>query len=304
MAKIQEVTAVGSAALDTIETPYGKVENSVGGSIFYIGAAGGLFAPFNIVAVVGTDFPLQEIEFLYDRNVNLDGLEITAGETFHWECRYHKNMNIRDTICTELGVFEEFRPRLPIAAVKAGYLLLANIHPELQLEVLEQMEKPRLVAFDTMNLWIKTERDRVLELIERVDLVIINDEEVNLLTGEAHPLMGAYKLAKMGPRFVIVKKGEHGSILVSKADPPFLCPAFPLENAKDPTGAGDTFAGALVGYLAATDDLGSFNLRRAIVYGTITASFAVEDFGIERLKLLTSGEIEERFRVFRTMVEF
>ncbi|MCF7811408.1 bifunctional hydroxymethylpyrimidine kinase/phosphomethylpyrimidine kinase [bacterium] len=300
----QELTAVGSAALDTIETPHGKVEDVLGGSVFYIGAAAGLFAPTNIVAVVGDDFPFDEIEFLRERNVNFDGLETAMGDTFRWSGRYHKNMNIRDTLSTELGVFAGFEPKLPFGAAEAKYLLLANIHPELQLDVLEQMEEPRLVAFDTMNLWIETAREQVLELIKKVDLVIINDEEITLLTGEISPFAGASKIIKMGPRYVVVKKGEHGSVLISRDDPPFLCPAFPLAEAKDPTGAGDTFAGAMMGYLAATDDLGDFNMRRSIIYGTITASFTVEDFSIERLKQITSDDIEERVRVFRTMVEF
>jgi len=300
----QELTAVGSAALDTIETPHGKVEDVLGGSVFFIGAAAGLFAPINIVAVVGDDFPFDEIEFLRERNVNFEGLETAIGDTFRWSGRYHENMNIRDTLSTELGVFAGFEPKLPVAAAEAKYLLLANIHPELQLDVLEQMVEPGLVAFDTMNLWIETAKDKVMELIRKVDLVIINDEEIGLLTGEISPLVGADQIIKMGPRYVVIKKGEHGAILISKDDPPFLCPAYPLLEPKDPTGAGDTFAGAMMGYLAATDDLGAFNMRRSIIYGTIAASFTVEDFSVEMLKQISWEDIEERFRIFRTMVEF
>jgi len=302
--QVQQVTAVGSIALDTLNTPFGRVEDALGGSISYIGAVGGLFAPINIVAVVGDDFPMDEYDFLRDRNVNLEGLEVAPGETFRWEARYHDNMNIRDTISTELGVFEGFQPMLPQAAREARYLLLANIHPSLQLDVLEQMHDPRLVAFDTMNLWINNARDEVEAVINKVDLVIVNDEEIALLTGEQSPLAGALELTKMGPRYVVVKKGEHGAVLVSHDDLPFLCPAFPIANPKDPTGAGDTFAGAMVAYLAAVDDIGTFSLRRAMVYGTIAASFTVEDFGLSRLKSLTTGEIEERYRHFRSMVEF
>ncbi|MDP8238724.1 MAG: PfkB family carbohydrate kinase [Candidatus Hatepunaea meridiana] len=300
----QQLTTVGSAALDTVETPFGSVKDALGGSVFFIGAAGGLFAPVNIVAVVGDDFPMEEIDFLKKRNVNLDGLEIASGSTFRWEGRYHENMNIRDTISTELGVFEGFQPKLPQTAKDSEYLLLANIHPSLQIDVLGQMTSPRLVAFDTMNLWINTARDQVEEIISLVDMVIVNDEEITLLTGEASPVIGAHKIIEMGPRYVVVKKGEHGAVLINKDDSPFLCPAFPLVNAKDPTGAGDTFAGAMIGYLAATDDIGAFNIRRALVYGTIVASFAVEDFSLNRLKDLTMNEVEERFRQFRTMVEF
>jgi len=302
--QVQQVTAVGSIALDTVNTPFGSVKDALGGSISYISAVGGLFAPINIVAVVGDDFPMDEYDFLHDRNVNLDGLEVAPGDTFRWEGRYHDNMNIRDTIRTELGVFEGFQPMLPQAAREARYLLLANIHPSLQLDVLEQMYDPRLVAFDTMNMWINSARDQVEAVISKVDLVIVNNEEIALLTGEQSPLVGALELTKAGPRYVVVKKGEHGAVLVSKNDLPFLCPAFPIAHPKDPTGAGDTFAGAMIAYLAAVDDIGAFSLRRAMVYGTIAASFTVEDFGLNRLKSLTTEEIEERFRHFRSMVEF
>ena len=280
------------------------VQDALGGSVFFIGAAGGLFAPVNIIAIVGSDFPMSEIDFLKGRDVNLDGLEVEDGDTFRWECRYHENMNIRDTIRTELGVFAGFQPKLPENARHAGYLLLANIDPNLQLEVLEQMVSPRLIAFDTMNFWINSMRGEVIEILEKIDLVIINDEEIKLLTSERDPLSGAYRILDIGPRFVVVKKGEHGAILISRTSEPFLCPAFPLAEAKDPTGAGDTFAGAMLGYLAATDDISPFNLRRAVVYGTIAASFTVEDFSLNRLKTLTIDEIEERFRMFRSMMEF
>lgn len=304
MAKAQQVTVVGSAALDTLITPHGSVEDILGGSVSFIGAIGGLFVPFNIVSVVGDDFPMHEYGFLRERNVNLDGLEIAPGKTFRWSGKYHDNMNIRDTLSTSLGVFADFQPHLPVLARDAKYLLLANINPELQLQVLDQMSAPKLVAFDTMNLWINAARETVLEVIGRVDIVIVNDEEINLLTGESSLFAGALKLTMMGPSYVVVKKGEHGSILVGKKGVPFICPAFPIADPVDPTGAGDTFAGAMIGYLAATDDVGFFNLRQAIVYGTIAASFTVEDFGLNRLKSITIDDIEERFRLFRAMVEF
>jgi len=297
-------TAVGSAALDTVETPFGKVEDVLGGSIFFIGAAGGLFSPVHVVAVVGDDFPLSEIEFLKKINVNLDGLEVTEGNTFRWSGKYHENMNIRDTLSTELGVFENFQPVLPDAARNADYLLLANIHPALQNDVLSQMTEPKLIAFDTMNLWISTAFNEIENLIGQINLVTINDEEIELLTGERSPIIGAQKILEMGPQYVVVKKGEHGSILVSKDAAPFLCPAYPISNAIDPTGAGDTFAGAMMGYIAATDDISAFNIRRAVVYGTIAASFTVEDFSLNRLKKTTNAEIDDRFRQFRDMVEF
>ena len=304
MPQAQQVTAVGSAALDTLITPQGRVDDALGGSVSFIGAIGGLFAPINIVSVVGDDFPLKDYDFLLDRNVNLDGLEIASGSTFRWTGKYHEDMNIRDTLNTSLGVFENFVPKIPLAALEAKYLLLANINPELQLDVLDQMKAPKLVAFDTMNMWINTTRDQVQEVIRRVNLVIFNDEEVTLLTGKKSLLAGAIVIANMGPDYVVVKKGEHGSFLIGRDGLPFICPAFPIAKPVDPTGAGDTFAGAMMGYLAATDDLSAFNLRRSIVYGTIAASFTVEDYGLNRLKSLTLNDIEERFRQFRSMLEF
>ncbi|MDP8229129.1 MAG: PfkB family carbohydrate kinase [Candidatus Electryoneaceae bacterium] len=298
------VTVVGSAALDTIETPYGRVEEALGGSVSYIGAVGSLFAPVNVVAVVGDDFPMDKMAFMIERGVNLEGLESEVGRTFRWEGRYHRNMNIRDTLNTELGVFAGFEPQLPEEAALAQFLMLANIDPTLQLDVLEQMESPLLVAFDTMNFWIESNREAVEEMLKRVHVVVVNDEEVRLLTGVESPFEGAEKLLEMGPRCVIVKKGEHGAILIESDKPPFLCPAYPVSHPKDPTGAGDTFAGGMMGYLASTGDIGSMNIRRAIVYGTVCASFTVEDFGLNRLERLTADEIEERYREFQTMVEF
>jgi len=299
-----ELTVVGSAALDTIETPSGRVEDALGGSAFYIGAAASMFTPLHLIAVVGEDFPMAEIAFLRARGVNLDGLEVASGATFRWEGRYHENMNHRDTICTKLGVFEGFKPKLPRKAAEAGFLLLANIDPKVQLEVLRKMKSTRLTAFDTMNLWINERRSLVDQLIRKVDVVIVNDEELSLLTGTNSMLNGGLELLRRGPRYVVVKKGEHGAILLGRDQPPFLCPAYPLSAPKDPTGAGDTFAGAMIGYLAATGELSPFNFRRAVVYGTVTASFAVEEFGLGRLKSVTFEEIEERFRTFQAMVEF
>jgi len=299
-----KIVAVGSAALDTIQTPFGRAENTLGGSVFYIGAVGGLFAPVHIVAVVGDDFPLEDIEFLKRRNVNLDGLEIREGQTFHWEGLYHDNMNLRDTISTELGVFEGFNPLLPETAQNADFLLLANIDPALQLKVLDQIKNPRLIAFDTMNFWIDGRRNEVEMMISRVDLVILNDEEIFLLTNEYSPLAGANMLLEMGPKFIVIKKGEHGSMLVVKDSAPFLCPAYPVLSPKDPTGAGDTFAGAMVGYLAATNNVSAFNLRRAMMYGSVAASFAVEDFGLNRLTQITVEDLESRFKELQEMSKF
>lgn len=304
MKNSQYMTVVGSAALDSIETPHGFVDDALGGSSLYIAASGSLFAPVHVVSVVGDDFPLSKIDFLKARNVNLDGLEIAPGSTFRWSGRYHEDMNIRDTLSTELGVFEGFDPELPFAAAAARYLLLANINPALQMKVLEQVKDTRLVAFDTMNLWIQMERENVEEIIPKVDIVILNDQEIGLLTGEKTVLKGCEKLLEMGTSYVVAKKGEHGAILFGKDSSPFLCPAYPIKSAVDPTGAGDSFAGAMMGYLAATDDITTMNIRRAVVYGTVTASFTVEDFSLNRLENLTHNDLEKRFRDFREMVEF
>lgn len=290
--------------MDTIETPFGRVEETVGGSAFYIGASAGLFTTTHLVAVVGDDFPTQQLEFLRRRAVNLDGVEIAPGPTFRWEGLYHRNMNQRDTISVDLGVFEGFSPELPAQAAKSKYILLANIDPILQMRVLEQVHSPRMVAFDTMNHWITGSRAQVEAIIGRVDLIFLNDEELFLLTGDVNPLNGARKLLAGGPHYVVVKKGEHGAILVGRGTPPFICPAFPIDEARDPTGAGDSFAGAMVGYLAATEDLGELNLRRAVVYGTVCASFAVEDFGLRALERIGIEDLHRRYREFQAMVEF
>ncbi len=298
------ITVVGSTALDTIETPFGRVEEIPGGSALFISAAASLFATVHLVGVVGNDFPLEKIAFFRERGVDFDGLEVVRGPTFRWEGFYHRDMNRRDTISVDLGVFENFDPHLPPSAAEAGYLMLANIDPALQQRVLDQSHSPRLVALDSMNHWITGSRSLLESLLERVDLFLLNDEELTLLTDESSLLAGAEKLLSKGLKYVVVKKGEHGSTTVSRDGFTFLCPAYPLSGPKDPTGAGDTFAGALIGYLAATDDLGPFNIRRAIVYGTVAASFAVEDFGLARLMTLTNDELQKRFRRFQAMVEF
>ncbi len=258
----------------------------------------------NIVGVVGDDFDMARYDFLKERGVNLNGIEVVEGRTFRWSGRYHENMNDRDTLSTELGVFEDFNPKLAKEAAEAEYLLLANIHPDLQLKVMEQVKNTKLVVFDTMNFWIDSCRHEVNEMLRKVDIVTVNEEEIRLLTDERSPLAGAKKILKMGPKYVIVKKGEHGAIVVGNDVPTFLCPAYPIENAIDPTGAGDTFAGAMLGYLAATNDLGFMNLRRAVVYGTVAASFTCEAFSVLRLAQININDLDERLRKFQEMVEF
>jgi len=298
------LTVVGSAALDTIETPHGRADDALGGSALYLAAAASLFAPVHVVAVVGDDFDMQQVEFLKERGCDLSGLEIAAGKTFRWHGRYHENMNIRDTLSVELGVFQGFRPKLPRAAAHAEILMLANINPDLQEGVLEQMKGTKFVAYDTMNHWITGSRPAIEKLLKKVDMVLLNDEELNLLVGGKSIFEGAAKLMKMGPKYIVVKKGEHGSVFFSQKGIPFLCPAFPLADPKDPTGAGDSFAGGMLGYLAATGDFDPMNMRRAVVYGGVVASFTVEAFSTRRLETFTEEEVNERYRQFMEMTEF
>ncbi len=298
------LTVVGSAALDTIETPIGRKDDALGGSALYLAAAASLFAPVHVVAVVGDDFDMAQVEFLKDRGCDLSGLEVAPGKTFRWHGRYHSNMNVRDTISVELGVFQGFNPKLPKAAANAEILMLANINPDLQQGVLEQMKGARFVAYDTMNHWITGSRTAVEKLLKKVDLVLLNDEELNLLVGGKSIFDGAARLLKMGPKYIVVKKGEHGSVFFGQKSMPFLCPAFPLSDPKDPTGAGDSFAGGMLGYLAATGDFDPMNMRRAVVYGGVVASFTVEEFSTRRLETLTEEQVNERFRQFREMTEF
>ncbi|MBN1352879.1 sugar kinase [candidate division KSB1 bacterium] len=294
---------VGSLSLDTVETPYGKVEDVLGGSTAYVSAAASYFAPVRIVGIVGDDFPMAEFEFLKARNVDFAGLVVEKGKTFRWGGRYHKNMNIRDTLFTELNVFENFNPVVPPEYADSEYVFLANIQPDLQLHVLEQMKKPKFVAMDTMNFWISGMPKDLEKIISKVDLLIVNDQEIQELSGEDNLFVGARKVQAMGPDMLIVKKGEHGALLINK-ESYFQAPAFPLEQLKDPTGAGDSFAGGFMGYLAGTDDLSEMNLRRAVIYGSALASFCVEDFSLENLKQLKLADIRKRFAKFHEMTHF
>ncbi|TKJ39818.1 sugar kinase [candidate division LCP-89 bacterium B3_LCP] len=297
------VLVVGSAALDSIETPYGKVDDCLGGSAFFFAATASYFTPVKIVAVVGEDFPMQSIEFLKSRNVDLSGLEVAQGKTFRWGGVYHEDMNQRDTLFTHLNVFETFSPKIPAQVRNTPYVFLANIHPGLQLEVLSQVEDPKLVMLDTMNLWIDTDLTVLKQVLAKVDAVILNDQEARQITGELNVIKAAREVIKLGPETVIIKKGEHGAFIISEDDF-FTLPAYPLESLYDPTGAGDSFAGGLIGYLSKVDDLSHQSFRRALVYGTITASFAVEKFSVDRLKDLTMVEIEERRRYLEEITKF
>lgn len=296
------ITVVGSVALDTVETPAGHNDEGLGGAATYFSLAASNFAPVNLVGVVGDDFPAPHVALLESKGINLDGLERARGKTFRWTGRYHENMNDRDTIETQLNVFEHFHPKLPDAAKDAPFLFLGNIHPSLQLEVLEQA-RPRFTGLDTMNLWINIALDDLKKVLKRVDVLIINDSEVKLLTGESNLVKGARATKALGPRIVVVKKGEHGCLLFSENDV-FSAPAYPLEEVIDPTGAGDTFAGGFLGHLAGANKTDDATLRRAIIYGSVAASFTCEKFGPDRLAEITRADIDKRFVDFQRLSAF
>jgi sugar/nucleoside kinase (ribokinase family) len=299
------VLVVGSVALDTVETPFGKVHDALGGSATYIAIAASYFtAPVRVVAVVGGDFPHKEIEFLEERNIDLDGLQIVEqGKTFRWSGRYDYDLNTRDTIVTELNVFDQFDPVVPDSYTKSAYVCLGNIDPVLQRRVLERLDKPRLVIGDTMNYWIEHKPQELRETLKVMDVIVLNDSEARLLTREPNLIKAAKRIIELGPHIVIIKKGEHGALLVTD-ETIFSAPAYPLENIQDPTGAGDAFAGGFVGWLAKTDDLSVENLKRAVIYGSTLASFCVEQFSVDGLRDLSPLKIRDRFRSFMELSRF
>ncbi len=294
---------VGSVALDTIETPFGRVEDALGGSATFFAAAASLFHPVKVVAVVGSDYPMAQLDFLRRRGVDLSGVSREEGESFRWSGIYSYDLNSRETLETRLGVFEHFKPEIPTALRGAEWVFLGNIDPELQAHVLEQIEAPRLVACDTMNLWIDIRREALLRLLPKVNLLLVNDAEARQLSGEHNLLRAARWIQAQGTELVIVKKGEHGAILFMP-DAVFFAPGYPLEEVFDPTGAGDAFAGGFMGYLASAGSTEPEELRRAMVYGSALGSFAVERFGVQRLVSLHTGEVLERVAAFRAMTAF
>jgi sugar/nucleoside kinase (ribokinase family) len=297
------VVVVGSVAVDSVETDKRKVEKSLGGAAMYFAHSARYFTEVNLVGVVGTDYDVNDVAYLKDQNVNLDGLEVVEGKTFRWGGRYHKDMNQRDTLFTELNVFGDFQPKIPEAYKNSDYVFLANIHPELQLDVLNQVNKPKCVILDTMNFWISGAREPLDRLLSKVDILIINDEEAKELSGEESLLKAQEKIKAMGPKTLVIKKGEHGALLFTESGI-FASPAFPLENVEDPTGAGDSFAGGFVGYLAKTNDLSDDNLRKAVIYGSTLASFVCEDFSFTRLVELKEEEINSRLAAFKELTRF
>ncbi len=298
------VLVVGSIAFDTVETPYGNADDSLGGSALYFSAAASLFCPVNVVGVVGSDFDASKISFLKKRGVNLDGLYVESGSTFRWGGRYHKDLNKRDTLFTYLNVFESFQPKIPAQYRDAEYVFLANIDPTLQLQVLEQIKKPKLVVLDTMNFWISGKRPMLDEVVKRCDILILNDEEARELSDEQNLITAIKKVSSIGkPKTLIVKKGEHGAVLYHKGAF-FFVPAYPLDRVIDPTGAGDSFAGGFLGYISKTGNMRLGTLKKALVYGSAIASFNVEDFSFNKLKALTSEELDKRFNEFKALTRF
>jgi sugar/nucleoside kinase (ribokinase family) len=299
------VLVVGSLALDTIETPFGAVDNALGGSATYIAAAASYFVvPIRLVGVVGGDFPKSGISFLEKRNIDLEGLQVVEdGKTFRWSGKYHYDLNVRDTILTELNVFEKFDPVIPEKYRKSGCICLGNIDPVLQCKVLDQVNKPRVVICDTMNYWIERKNKELRETLKFINVLILNDSEARLLSKEPNLITSGKVIRAMGPSVVIIKKGEHGALLLTE-QMIFSAPAYPMENIFDPTGAGDAFAGGFVGWLARTDDLSEENLKRAVIYGSTLASFCVEKYGVDGLADLTYLQIQDRFREFRELSRF
>jgi sugar/nucleoside kinase (ribokinase family) len=297
------ILVVGSIALDTIEAPLGRIDDVPGGTAVYFSCAASLFSAVNIVAVVGADFNFNQIDFLKKRGVDFDGLHVEKGKTFRWGGKYHNDLNKRDTLFTELNVFENFNPEIPPKYKKSDYLFLANIDPRLQLQVLQQVCSPKLVILDTMNHWIANQRSALESVIPKCNIFIVNDEEAKELTGDLNVLSAGRKILKMGPQYIVIKKGEHGAILLSNGSR-FTIPAFPLEKAVDPTGAGDSFAGGFIGYLASCKDHSFRSIKKALIYGNIIASFTVEDFSFKRLINLTLEEVNQRMALFKQITEW
>lgn len=297
---------IGTVAFDALETPYGKTDKIIGGSCTYIALSAAFFQPkVNVVAVVGDDFPQAYMDTLESKGINLDGLQIKAGEkSFFWAGKYHNNMNSRDTLVTDLNVLADFKPVIPASYQDCTYLMLGNLTPQVQIEAIEGLSKrPKLVVMDTMNFWMDVAMDDLKRVLKMVDVLCINDEEARQLS-EQYSLRTAAKLIMaMGPKTLIIKKGEHGALLFQGANM-FYCPALPLEEVFDPTGAGDTFVGGFIGYLAKTDDISFENMRKAIVYGSAMASFCVEKFGTERLLEITDQDLEGRVNEFRELARF
>jgi sugar/nucleoside kinase (ribokinase family) len=298
-----KLLVVGSVALDSIHTPFGEVEDALGGSAVYFSVAASLLTGVRVVGVVGDDYPMEKLRAIAARGVDITGVERARGESFRWRGKYSFDLSSRETLETRLGVFAEFRPKIPAGFSDTPFVFLGNIHPDLQLGVLDQMRSPKLVACDTMNFWIDSARERLLQVLERVDMLVVNDEEIRQLSGDWNVHRAARWVLERGPKRVVVKRGEYGALLV-EAGRSFFCPAYPLEEVFDPTGAGDAFAGGFLGYLARTGDLSSDGLRRAMVYGSAMGSFAVGQFSIDGFADVVPDTLRQRVRSFKDLTHF
>lgn len=301
---MSKVLIVGSIGLDTLETPFGKRDDVLGGSVSYASIAASLFSPINMVGVVGQDFPSIYVDLFKSRGININGLECKEGNTFKWKGYYEYDMNQAHTLDTQLNVFADFNPVLPEEYIDSDFVFLANIHPALQLNVLDQIKSPKFTMVDTMNLWISTTKKELIEVIKRVNLVLLNEGEARQLCETPNLVAAANQILEMGPDFVIIKKGEHGALMFDKAGEIFSSPAYPLELIKDPTGAGDTFAGGFIGYLAHEGEVNSCNLRKAVIIGSALASFTAEDFSLDKLKTISFADLQERYCEFERLSSF
>ncbi len=295
---------VGSVALDSVRTPFGQVKDALGGAATYSSYAASFFSKPGIVGVVGSDFPKEHIEILQKRGIDTSGVNVNSkGRTFRWEGYYEYDMNEAKTVSTELGVFADFSPQLPKSYLNADYVFLANIDPDLQLNVLQQIKKPKLVLLDTMNYWINNKKQQLMAAISRSDIILLNDSEARQLFETPNLLKAAKAALNLGPKQVIIKKGEHGALLFSN-EKHFSAPGYPLENIRDPTGCGDSFAGALIGYLAGKKSVEEKDIRKGIIYGSVIASFNAEDFSLDRLRTISNRDVKTRYKEFEAMASF
>ncbi|APG60735.1 PfkB family carbohydrate kinase [Christiangramia salexigens] len=302
---MSKLLIVGTVAFDAIETPFGKTDKILGGAATYIGLSASHFnVDSAVVSIVGEDFPNQYLDLLQKNNIDIEGIEVVkGGKTFFWSGKYHNDLNSRDTLETQLNVLADFNPVVPESYKDAEFVMLGNLHPLVQLSVLEQVKEPKLTVLDTMNFWMDNALEDLMKVIAKVDVITINDEEARQLSGEYSLVKAARKIEEMGPKYVVIKKGEHGALLFHKDDI-FFAPALPLEEVFDPTGAGDTFAGGFIGYLARTGDVSFENMKSAIIYGSNLASFCVEKFGTERMQALTQSQLNERLAEFKKLTKF
>lgn len=300
---MSQLLVVGSLAYDSIQTPSGKADKTLGGSANYFSLAASLFAGVRVVGVVGEDYSPSDKDMLLKRKVDLSGLETVPGKTFHWEGKYEGDMNEAKTLKTELNVFEHFNPKLPAAFTDTPFVFLANIAPELQMQVLEQIKNPKFVGMDTMNFWIQSKKEALLKVLKNVDVILINEGEADLLTGAKNAIEAAPKICELGPQYVVIKRGEYGFVLYSKTEGFFLLPAMPVPDVVDPTGAGDTFAGGFFGYLTSFNKKPSFDdLKKACVVGTMCSSFTIQNFGVKAIVEVSKEKLKARYSEFRKSV--